>query len=103
MRGSGTRTRGTFHAALKLFIKYMTGAPKPVEASIEVENAVPIAGLERDFNVFCVANSNVQITLVRAGRRLLFTGWIESVNGENATQSAASLSFTVVAGKPDIL
>lgn len=73
------------------------------EAEISVENAVPKAGLEQDFIAHCIEDADVTISVLYAGKTYIYEGFIDSVDQSQATDAAATLSFTVVAGKPRIL
>ena len=75
----------------------------PVESELTVDNAIPIAGLEADFIEKCIENADVVIIVDVAGKRLQFDGWIDTVEGEQTTDGAASLTFTAAAAKPRIL
>lgn len=71
--------------------------------SIQVENAVPKAGLEAEFIEQCVENATVAISHLFGGRTYVYEGWIESVDTSNGTDQAASASFSVMAGPPTIV
>lgn len=73
------------------------------ESEITVDNAIPIAGLEEEFYEKCIDNEDVRVVIDQAGKRLQFDGWIDSVESEQTTDAAASLTFSVVAGPPRIL
>jgi hypothetical protein len=75
----------------------------PVETEITVDNAVPIAGLEQEYIERCVDNANVRIEIELAGKRYSWDGWIDTVEGSQSTDADAGLSYTVVAGPPQIL
>ena len=72
-------------------------------SEITVENAIPLDGLEEDFIVKCIDNADVVIVIDLAGQRYSFDGYIDSSESSQATDSPASLSFTVSAGKPRVL
>lgn len=73
------------------------------ETEISVTNAVPKGGLEADFIEKAVAGSFVRITVLFAGKRYQYNGWIDSDEHSNGSQESATFSFTVVAGKPTIV
>lgn len=67
------------------------GAPT---TSIQVENAVPKAGMEAEFVEKCVQDADVTITHLFGKRRYIYEGWIEEVATTQGTDAATSLSFT---------
>lgn len=74
-----------------------------VVSNITVENAVPKGGLEAEYVSKCVEDADVRITILMAGRRYQFEGWIDNVDMNNGTNEAAGVSFTVIAGPPIVL
>lgn len=70
---------------------------------ISVENAVPKGGAEQEFIEKCVDDADVVITHRFAGKDYIYEGWIQNVEASQSADSAASLSFTVIAGKPRIV
>ena len=84
--------------------KGLAGRSKgPVAVTIQVENAVPKAGLEQEFIEKCVKNATVKITHKFGARTYVYSGWIDEVTATNAVDAAAGLSFTVMAGPPLII
>lgn len=75
----------------------------PLESEIQVDNAVPIDGLEEEFYEKVVDNEDVRIVVDQAGKRLQFDCWIDSIESEQTTDGAASVNFTAVAAAPRIL
>ena len=81
--------------------KALAGRSKgPVQSELTVENAVPKAGFEADFTDKVVKNADVRVTVLVAGKRLQFDGWIEDVEGEQSVDGPAGVTFTVTAGPP---
>jgi hypothetical protein len=74
-----------------------------VTVDIQVENAVPKGGLEKEFIEKCVENADVQITHLYAGRQYIYPGYIDSVDAQQGVDAPASISFTVVAQPPTIV
>jgi hypothetical protein len=72
----------------------------PVVCTIEVENAIPIAGLEVDFIQKCIDDEDITVTMIIGNKRRAFDGYISGTRANYATGSAAGASFTVMAGKP---
>jgi len=73
------------------------------ETEISVANAVPKGGLERDFIEKCIAGAFVRVTILFAGKRYQYNGWIDSDEHTSGVQQSATFSFTVVAGQPEII
>lgn len=89
---------------VKTMKKQLAGRSKGAyTASLVVENAVPVAGLEQEYVEKCVANADVTIVYIQAGKRYQYDGWIDSVEQGNDTESDATFSFTMMAGPPRIL
>lgn len=74
-----------------------------VQGEINVENAVPIEGLEDDYVEKIVNNADVTVTFEMAGKLYSFDGWIDMGEGSQDTESASRFSFTVIVGKPRVL
>lgn len=74
-----------------------------VTVEIQVENAVPKGGLEKEFIEKCVQNADVTITHLYAGRQYIYPGYIDSIDAQQGTDAPASISFTVVAQPPTII
>jgi hypothetical protein len=75
------------------------GAP---ESNINVSNAVPIDGLEADFVEQCIAGAQVRIVVRVAGKSYGWNAYIDEVSGEQDTDTDAGVSFTAIAGPPEI-
>ena len=74
-----------------------------VVSQVTVENAIPKGGLEVEFMDKCVQDADVRITLLIAGRRMTFEGWIDTVDTSQGVNEMATISFTVTAGPPIFL
>lgn len=71
------------------------------ESEITIENAIPRKGYESDFLEKCVKKEYVRLVVISGGQRHTFNGWVESVEWNNAVDSPAAISMTMVAGAPD--
>lgn len=76
------------------------GAPM---ANIQVDNAIPKAGMEVEFIEKCVQDADVTITHLFGDRRYIYDGWIDEVATTQGTDAPTSLSFTVTARPPRIV
>ena len=74
-----------------------------VVSQVTIENAIPKGGLEQAFIEKCIADADVRITLLIAGKRYQFEGWIDTVDTSQGVNEMATLSFTVTAGPPLVL
>lgn len=89
--------------AVRTMRKGLAGRSRgPVTTEISIENAVPRAGLEKTFVEKCVQDADVSIVVYFGNKRYQWDGWIDSVDASMATDSAAQLSFSVMAGPPTI-
>lgn len=69
------------------------GAPT---AEIQVDNAVPKAGMEAEFIEKCVEDADVTITHLLGARRYIYDGWITEVTVTQGTDTPTSASFSVM-------
>jgi hypothetical protein len=72
------------------------------QVEVQVENAVPRAGLEAEWVEKCRENEDVVITHILAGKTYTYEGWIDTVSTQQGTDTPASLSFTAMCGPPRI-
>jgi hypothetical protein len=75
----------------------------PGQSSFSVTSAIPRAGMESDVLAKCVADADVTVTFVLAGKRYQIEGWIDTVNVEQSEANSASVSFDGTGIKPTIL
>jgi len=70
---------------------------------IQVENAVPKAGMEVDLIEKVKAGASITITHVWAGKTYVYPGIVDSVDIQQGTDSPASVSFSATCQMPDIV
>lgn len=73
------------------------------KSEITVENAVAVGGLEAEFDEHVIEQSTIRIVIVRGGKRLGYKAKIDRTESDNSIESAASFSWTALAGKPKII
>lgn len=74
----------------------------PRRSEISVENAVLRAGLEQDFDRHLLADKDVAVVIVSAGRRYQFDGWIDSFDLSQSQDGPATFNISIIAGPPTI-
>lgn len=74
----------------------------PAETTIAIESAIPKSGFELDFMTLLVADADITVTWIAAGKRRAIDGWIDGDDETFGVQAAASTSITIMGGKPRI-
>ena len=75
----------------------------PTQTQIRVQSAIPKAGFEVDVRTKIVVDADVTITWIEGGQRWSVDGYVDEMESEHNSASAATMSFTVMGGTPRLL